>query len=244
MIKNFVTDIDIETYYRKIGKILKSGDTSFEVKRMQAFDLVLDDFRFRSIDARKLHIPLDLNRPTTTTTTQVNLIPFTKTATFTSEYILGQQGFKRFVVGISAITSGTTITYNMKFQGSNDSLRAEANWEEIGNYNLTATGNTTIVSQIEYYYYRYVLTVGTGGSITFTVGLYETWVDRLIINKTLELIFFEMIMTAGDVWDIRCQQAKADYELVMQTAKYFVDTGNALPEEEEDTGTAAITFMR
>ncbi len=244
MIKNFVTDVDIETYYRKIGKILKSGDTSFEVKRMQAFDLVLDDFRFRGIDARKLHIPLDLNRPTTTTTTQVNLIPFTKTATFTSEYIEGQQGFKRFVIGVSAITSGSVISYSIKFQGSNDSERAETNWEDIGTCTLTATGNTKAVIQVEYLYYRYILTIGAGGSITFTCGLYETYIDRLIINKTLELIFFEMIMTAGDVWDIRCQQAKTDYELVMQTAKYYIDTGDNLPSEEEDTGINPTRIVR
>jgi hypothetical protein len=242
MIKNFITDIDLTPYYPAITKLLYTGETTFATRRMQAFDLVLDDFRFRGVDVRRLHFPIDLNRPTTTTSSEDVLMPFTKTAAFTSEYVLGLQGFKRFVVGISAITGG--YTYTIEFQGSNDLADTPSTWQTIGTSTLSSVGNTTIVSQVEYKFYRYILTITSGGSITFNLGLYETYVDRLIIYKTFQLIFRNLIIEPGDMWEIRYKDAVNDYEMVMQTAKYYVDEGNNLPEEGEDTGSNAITFMR
>ena len=245
MVKNFVTDEDLKTYYPRMDKIYPSGETSHEKSRMQAFDLLLDDLRFRDIDARRLHHPIDLNYLATSTDAHINMLPFTKTATYTSEYVKGLQGFKRFVVMITSATTPTVISYNIKFQGSNDDDLAEANWEDIGDYDLTATGQTTVVMQTEYFYYRYVLTIDAGGSITYTVGLYETYIDRLIVLKAFQLIFNNLRAERGDVWDMRYEQAVTDYEMVMETAKYHVDTDeDTVPDETEDTGTGEIRFMR
>jgi hypothetical protein len=244
MVQNFITDLDLVPYYPQIAKLLYAGETTHEIRRMQAFDLLLDDFRFRGIDARRLHIPIDLNRSITETAAQNKLTVNTKTATFTSEFVYGLQGFKRFVIG--ATTLSLAATYSIKFQGSNDTTEEPTNWEDIGTFSISATGNTTVVMQTEYLFYRYILTITGTGNIVYTAALYETYIDRLIVLKTFQLIFRNLVRERNDVWDQRLQAAETDYETTMQVAKYCVDSNkDNLPDEDEtEEGTGEISLMR
>ena len=192
-------------------------------------------------------IPLDLKRAATATGYQHILTSSAETATTTSTHIDGVSGFNRFVVVVSAITG--TSGYSIQLQGSNDQAIDDAteplNWTNVGSaIEPTATGTTSGVIQTEYKYYRYIHTVtGSPKSLTYTAALYETFPDRWIIHKALELIFRDMSKQVGDIFDERCKVHASLYGQALQSYKFTVDGNDDNLIDNLDTFESAQTIL-
>ena len=227
MLKNFVVDADLKKFYPKLANYIWSTQSDYSTQITEAFNILLDDIRSRELEARTLMVPLDLKRAANSTADQdVLLTSSAETATTTSTHIDGIDGYKRYVVNVSAITG--TSGYAIKLQGSNEQGINDAteptNWTDIATISPTATGETSSVIQNEFKYYRYVNTVTAGTpSITYTAGLYETWIDRVIAHKTFEMIFRDFMKEAGDIWDERSKSHAAMYSQALQGHRFTVD---------------------
>ena len=246
MIKNFVDDPDLKAQRTNIASYLPAGQTSYAGKIALAFEMVLNDFRSREIDPRKLHIPIDLNRAHDSKDVHNILISLTETSSGNgSDYVEGITGFRRFVVNFIA-ASGITGTFTL--QGSNDTLIVSTdlpvNWTAIQMISFQATGSKSVVFDDEYKYYRLSWAVaGTDPSIQFTSGLYETCFDQLIIQKTFFLIYQEMSKTTDDIWYDNMVRADLAYESVMRSIKFIIDKNdNNVPEQATEKRNNNVSF--
>mgnify|MGYP001570317093 FL=1 len=224
MLKNFVVDADLKKFYPKLANYIWSTQSDYSTQITEAFNIVLDDFRARELEARTLMIPLDLKRAATSTANQNLLLTSSaETSTTTGLHINGVTGYNRYVVNVSAITGSS---FAIKLQGSNEQSINDAteptNWTDIVTITPTAIGESSSVFQNEFNYYRYINTV-TGTTITYTIGLYETWIDRLIAHKAFEMIFRDFSKLPGDIWDERGKSHANMYEQAIQSRKFTVD---------------------
>jgi hypothetical protein len=234
MLKNFVSTDDLVEYYPTIEDYLPSSQNDYSTQINEAFNLVLNDVRSRSIDARFIHQPLDLKRAATATSEQDTLTSSTETTSTTGTHIDGQQGFRRFVVNVTAISGTPTIA----IQGSNDvniqDSTEPSNWTAITSVSPTATGESTAVFYSEHKYYRYVSTIASG-TITYTAAIYETEFDVWTIYKTLHLIFKFLAKTPDDIWSERAKFYDSQYSSVVSGYKFALDSNedNLIDESDE-----------
>lgn len=227
MLRNFVVQADLLKYYPKLASYLPSTQSDWTTQISEAFNIVLDDIRAREIEPRLMMIPLDLKRAETSTADQDTLTSSTETETTTGTHIDGVSGFNRFTVNVTAMTG--TSGYAIKLQGSNDIDVTDSvepdNWEDIATISPTATGESSSVFQREYKYYRYVNTVTAGTpSITYTAAIHETFVDRWVIHKAMQLIGQGLTKEDNDRWDRVAQTAEQFYNNAMQAYKFTLDS--------------------
>lgn len=246
MIRNFVTTTTLERYFPIITSYIPTGQTDFTEQINEAFEIVRDDLRARSMDIRRVGVPLDLKYAENNTDNHDGLISSTETATTTGLHIVGMNGFNRFAVSVSALTS---TGYSIALQGSNDidvsSDTEPINWDTIATVTPTTTGETVSSFTAEYKYYRYVNTV-TGSSITYTVALYETQYDRWIAYKALELICGFLTKRDDDIWTSHKKEFAAKYSACLDSYKISYDENddNITDEEEAQAGSLQVRMTR
>lgn len=245
MLRNFVTDAMLKPYYPKLASYLWNTQTDYSTQISEAFNLVLDDLRARSIDVRLMGTELDLKRATTVTTAENVLTSTTELITTTGLHIKGITGFRRFIVNVTALTS---TGYSIKLQGSNDQAITDSieptNWADIVTIVPIVVGESSSVFQSEYKYYRIVNTV-TGSSITYTASLAETFIDRWVIWKTFTMIFTDFSKAENDLWDGRKKEAERIYESTIQSYKFIVDSNDdSLVDSKDVQESAQVTLSR
>ena len=246
MLRNFVVQADLLKYYPKLASYLPSTQNDWSTQITESFNIVLDDIRAREIEPRLMMIPLDLKRAETSTADQDTLTSSAETETTTGTHIDGVSGFNRFTVNVTAITGVTG--YAIKLQGSNDIDVTDSvepdNWEDIATISPIATGESSSVFQREYKYYRYVNTV-TGTTITYTAAIYETFVDRWVIHKAMQLIGQGLTKEDNDRWDRVAQTAEQFYNNAMQAYKFTLDADDnnliGPGEDQDDSLQARLT---
>jgi hypothetical protein len=249
MLSNYVAQADLLKYFPKLASYLPSTQNDFTTQITEAFNIVLDDIRARELEPRRLMIPLDLKRTITSTDDQDTLTSSTQTSSTTGTYIWGRTGFCRFVANVSAITAGGG-TFSIQLQGSNDiaanQSTAPDNWTNVGSaLTPTTTGNTSTVIQAEYKFYRYV-NIQTGTSITYTLALYENYVERWIIYKALEMICRDQSREVNDIWWERMRTFANLYESAFKNYKFTIDDNddNLVGDEDSTDNTAQVRFTR
>ena len=249
MLKNFVVQADLLKYYPKLASYLPSTQADWSTQITEAFNLLLDDVRAKEIEPRLMMIPLDLKRAATATSSQHILTSSTETATTTGTHIDGVSGFNRFTVNVTAMTGASG--YAIKLQGSNDQDISDStepsNWTDIATISPTAVGESSSVFQTEYKYYRYVNTVTAGTpSITYTISIYETFADRLIIHKAMQLVGQGLTKEDNDRWDRVAQNAEQFYSNALQAYKFTIDSNddNLVGEGEEQADNMQVRFTR
>lgn len=224
MLKNFITDTDLEENYPNIADYLPDSLDNWQSQIDQAFELVLNDIRSREIDARTLGIPLDLKLAATSTADVNTLTSSTEATSTTGTHIVGRDGFRRFALKVTAL-SGTA---SVALQGSNDlgidNSTEPTNWVTIATLTPTATGETSTVIDSQFRYYRRVSTVS--GSITYTAALYEVYFDLWIIYKSLWLIFTYLAKNPDDIWDKRAKTYEAMYGSALTGFKFYLDSND------------------
>lgn len=245
MLTNFILDADLIAQRGDIMSYLRTGQTTYSAKIALAFELTLNELKSRSIDPRRIHIPIDVNRDYDSVIKQDQLILLTKIASGNSEkYAVGLSGFRRLVINVSAL-SGTSFVPAL--QGSNDIITGEdlpVNWNTVTSLSFTTVGMKTITFTTEYKYYRLLWTL-TGTSVSFATGLYETCFDQLIIQKTFQLIYQEWAKSIDEIWYDYMKIAEQNFETVMQSIKFVLDSNDDnLPAKEEDAESAEVRFTR
>ena len=117
----------------------------------------------------------------------------------------------------------------MALQGSNDLQITDetepANWSTITTLTPTATGESSIVVDEQYRYYRIVSTI-TAASITYTAALYEVYADIWIIYKTFWIIFTYLAKNPDDIWDKRAKTYESLYSSVLTGYKFALDSND------------------
>lgn len=224
MIKSFITDTELEEHYPNITDYLPDTLTDWSNQIGEAFELVLNDLRSRELDVRTMGIGLDLKRSASSTADQNTLTSSTEATSTTGTHINGKDGFRRFFINVTAL-SGTA---SVAIQGSNDQQITDSteptNWETIATLTPTATGESSVVIDSQYKYYRRVSTVS--GSITYSACLYEVYFDIWIIYKTYWIIFNYLSKNPDDVWDKRAKMYDTLYSAVLSGYKFSVDSND------------------
>ena len=191
-------------------------------------------------------IPLDLLRAATSTAVQNALTSATEIVTTTHTHIDGRDGFNRLVIVVSAMTGATG--YAIKLQGSNDQNISDSieptNWTDIVTISPTAAGTTSSVFQAEYKYYRIVNTVTAASpSIAYTASIVETYADRWIMYKSLELICRDFKREVNDVWDQRAHEYAGLYDAATKNYKFTVDSNDDNLVTDSDETEAGQTIL-
>ena len=226
MLKNFITDSDLDEHYPNITDYLPSTLSNWSAQIGEAFELILNDIRAMEIDVRNLGIPLDLKRAATSTADQNVLTSSTEAASTNSTHINGRDGFRRFAINVTARSGTTTV---IALQGSNDhgvtSDTEPTNWTAVTSITPTTTGESSVIFDSQFKYYRLVSTL-TGASITYTAALYEVYHDIWTIYKTLWLIFTYLAKSPDDIWDKRAKQYEQLYSRVLNGYKFSLDAND------------------
>jgi hypothetical protein len=224
VLKNYIVDADLEKYYPNLSEFLWTGKVSYQAQIQEAFEFVCDEIRHRGIELRKFGTPLDLLRPEGTTTDQNVLASRTDTATYTSQYIIGQDSFTRLVIDVSSLSAQTGFAFTL--QGSNDvNVNASSpptHWTDILTLKPFQVGVISGTFTDEYKYYRFV-TVQTGASISYTISLVDTTVERLVVWQSFRIIFEDFTREEGDIWFQRAKTAEDRYQKHLQVTRFFVD---------------------
>lgn len=226
MLKNFIVDADLDEHYPNITDYLPDTLSNWQYQIDEAFELMLNDLRSKEIDVRTLGIPLDLKRAATSTADQNTLTSSTEATSTTSTHIKGVDGFRRFAINVTARSGTTTV---IALQGSNDLQITDdtepSNWTAITSLTPTTTGETSIVIDEQYRYYRIVSTL-TAASITYTAALYEVFADVCTIYKTFWLIFTYLAKTPDDIWADRAKKYESLYASVLSGYKFSIDSND------------------
>lgn len=238
MIRNFVTTSTLENYFPNITAYIPSGQTDFTEQINESMEIIRDDLRARGMDIRKISVPLDLKYPAGSTDLHHTLVSSTETSTTTGKHIVGKNGFNRFAVNCTGI--GIQSGYTIILYGSNDmqisNSTEPANWTALATITPTAVGETTSIFVGEYKYYRYVNTITTGSTITYTASIYETQYDRWIAYKAIELICGFLTKREDDIWTAHKKEFAAKYSSCMDSYKISYDANDNNLTEEAESG--------
>lgn len=251
MLKNFVVDADLKAYYPNLTTYLWIAQADYSTQILEAFQLILDELRAREINPRNMGKPLDLGRAVTSSDLQHTLDVAVETSNTTSTHINAIEGFNRFVINVTVIVTGAGETYSIKLQGSNDvggfDAAEPANWADIKTITPIATGETTVVFENEFKYYRYVNTVSGGApSLTYTRSIVETFHDRWIIHRAVSLIASAFRKEGGDMWDLIASEAMVMFNSALSSYKFSLDVNddNLITDADGDLSKAPLVFWR
>ncbi len=247
MLKNYITDTDLQKYFPKINSYLWSGSSDYSVLISEAFNQVVDDLISRELDYVRLGTPIDLLRTLTSSDNQNKLTIESFSANDFQTHLKGERGFRRLVLEIYTLSTGAS-TCKIVLQGSNEIGISDSteptNWDDITTITPTATGVSSVIIQEEFDYYRlgiyntansYTTTDGVTtfteataftGVVRLTATLVETYIDRWITWKTFEMIFRDFSKESNDIWDKRAEECGRLYKQSVDSFKFVYDTNN------------------
>ncbi len=247
MIRNFVSTDDLAKYDVAIWNYLPEGQEDWSVQIGEAFEQIKDRLRQKNIESRLMGLPIDLNRGADVTTDENVLTELTKTGSYSGVYVHGLDGFRRVVIHVSSIAG--TGTFSFSLQGSNDvdvkDSEEPEDWVTVQTIGVTSVGETNLVIQDEYKYYRLILNItGSGTLVSYTAGMYETYADRWIIWLSLSLIYRMISKGVDDAWLRKAQEAYSMFEQSFESYPFVYDlNGNNIPESKE-LHSSTIRFFR
>lgn len=238
MLKNFVTDTMLKSYYPTIASYLPPTYSDFSVPILEAFNLLQDELIAKGYEPRKLMIPLDALRLMTETAVQNVLTPLTATAAVTKLHIDGVAGFRRCVITPTVCTGSVVINWEGSNDQDCDDDTEPTSWALIKAFTFTSAVAQSFVTVDEYKYYR-IKVVSVGTTITFTAGIYETYCDRWIMWKAFQMIFASMSKDPDDVWAQRANYAQTNFETALNAYKVMIDEDddNLVDPDQEKTTT-------
>jgi len=158
-----------------------------------------------------------------------------KSIPVTTSSVAGRDAFNRFTVSVSVASSSCVMT----LQGSND----ETTWESVASVSLSDfTGTTSLVFNSEYAYYKVVI---TGTAPTYEAWISESYVDRPIIWRALEIIYEQFAKEPNDIWITRKMQAAEYYTNALASVQMLIDSNDSdTVDDEDEVKTTQRTFSR
>jgi hypothetical protein len=251
MIKNFITDSDLEAFYPDLESYRAGAQVDFSEQIALGFRLLLNDLQARGRNPRLLGVPLDLNRDSSSTHTQ-HLESATSSAT-ENGYAWEADEFKgrRFCVNL---TTKSTLGDSWSFilQGSNLTSRpedADASWTTVETLTwaaAVAASEQSVVFDEMYRWYRLRVVKNSGsGTVTYTASVHDTIFDNLICWKAIELIALGWHTGLTSLWQTRVDEAKANYAAAIESIiTSYDDDEDGVPEMPEEESRTNIRFRR
>jgi hypothetical protein len=225
MLRNFVTDSDLQKYYPKISGSLWAGSADYQNQIDTAFENLTLDLWNRGINPREVMLPISLKASGLEATSTVGeSVPVFN--------------HRRWNITVSSFTGSVEIS----LEGSHD----QQNWSFVEKAMVvsgSALGEYSLVVSGQYKYYRYNSTIA--GNCNYSVDLYETVFDNAIAQGAFKIIFRDFMKEKGDIWDVRRELVEKDYESTLNSIKFFYDSDDSgTTEEKEARQTINITLVR
>ena len=129
---------------------------------------------------------------------------------------------------------------SIRIEGSYD----RENWQSV--YILSIASNTeqTGILAALYTYYRVVTNVEIG-AIDFVMYLVETGIEKLIIYKWLELIMLDKYSDENDMYFLKMNYFRREYEELAEGIRIFTDSNNdGEAQENEFTKPGSIKMLK
>lgn len=229
MIENFITDSDLRTFYPKLHNQLWSSQTDFVPQISKAYDRLLQDLTNKGVDVRRVNPYLDLKR--TGTPNSGFLTVTTETSPVTGSMFEAFGNPRRFVVATQFHSGSSVVT----LQGSWNST----DWQPVPDAQITigdsdADGAQSVKFFQQFKYYRYVSDPSASG-IRYSVYLSESVFDDAICYGTFVLLYRDFVQEVGDIWDVRREQAEADYKRSLDSIRVLFDTNANQYADSGDT---------
>jgi hypothetical protein len=249
MLINRITTKELLRVDGSIEKYLKD-QPDWQPQINESFEQVKDKIRARNYDCRNLGIPIDLNRDPESTSQQNSLATVTRTTSINSRHVIGQDGFNRFVLNVSAITGESG--YTIKLQGSNNlgviptTDSTTLTWADVVSILPTSAKEYSAVVTMEYKYYRVVCTVPvTTPSITYTASMVETYIDRWITWQAMWLIYTQISKDPNDIWNHKAENAMITFQTAFDSYKFSIDLNedNLIESQNDIQGNTRTVSM-
>ena len=208
MLRNNVTEEYLKGFVPGLEYLLWTDETNYDKQKEKASQIVFNDLQLKGFRPYELSPELSLRSSAS--------IDATETLTGLQD---SMNRFRLVLQNISQTTSGKALT----FQGSNDN----STWTTIETIELTPLSviEYTLLFYQSYKYYRLVTTV-LSGTIDYTAFLTETKYDLLFAYKWLEIILRDAKTTADDQFAIKEIDFRRDYNDLLNSGKYELDTNN------------------
>lgn len=216
MVKNYLTETDLQGYLYEKEYYKWTGQTDLSASKSQAEQVVVLDFINRGYRN-------EISRPDLYLRTSTDTISADSTGTSYED-----TGNRLRLAYNITVRTGTT---SLVLQGSND----EETWTTIQTQSITATGESSFIFISGFKYYRINSTI-TAGTLAFTAWLTETVWDSFFKNKWLEVLM--MGAGKGDPESKFTNYAlyfKQEYDNLWNTAKILTDEDNDGEVEEKKT---------
>lgn len=210
MLKSFITSTDLTSYEPNLTSWIPSTWTTAPTVQIgKAVDEVIQDLRTKGTNAGKVAIPLHLKENGT----------FTANETSLGVECLRVNMVQRFVISKTSSAVGS-VTEKIYLDGSNDNI----NWSEITSITITAgSGDLSATFSSLYLYYRYRVVINTSLTLSASIYMVETSFDKLLIFKSLEILFRALSKAVGDMFDNKSKIYQNDYDMLLKEFKYAYD---------------------
>lgn len=207
MFINYITDEELKTYFPKADAYRWEEQGDYSKQLIEAARIVMNDLRIRDFDPRKCMPELELQSSVT------------KTGNFMGAGVLGNLQ-TRFVVDVTAITGIDVGTCSIVLEGSFN----DVNYETVTILVPQYVEKISVVFDKLFPYYRVAVNISSeGASITYRSWLVDTVFDRLIVYKSLELIYSNLRTPTNEDWHNKQQEYKSDYEALIDKVKFDYD---------------------
>ena len=236
MFKRYVTDADVIQVQPNVETLLNPYRVDSFLDA--AYDGMATDLWNYNFNPARVMTELDLNLSETATTFNVPLTESSIASTVTGSARVGN-GERRFVVNTTAISGVWTAS----LQGSNattEPLTTDSTWRTIATLSLINAVEKSTVIPVPYAYYRCLVSGGT--TITYSACMVETLFDGALCYKALELAGNVMIKSQGDIWDTIRLIAQANYNALMQGARFAYDADNSGKITSDELGKKMTTI--
>jgi prepilin-type processing-associated H-X9-DG protein len=213
MIKNFITYTDLTTY--KEPRLLEWQKTTATLtsKILDGFKETCGFLNKNGIDTRLVMTPFYLATGLQTISSSV-----------TGSWILAQRKnrVKRLVIEKVTCTDGGggNVWY---VDGSNDNGTTWTNIKTLNNTTGAGTISVSFDEDNEYSYYRYRFVKATSISFTGYIYMVETSFDDLIMLKSLEKIFYDLVRQENDIHSTKSIKYATLFDSALSSLHYSYD---------------------
>lgn len=224
MLRNHLTESDLEGYAAAISELLYTGQTDYSAQKEKATQFVFNQLIQKRYDVKQLMPELYLRE---------NGTVINSTAAETSAI----DTISRLRLVIDNITN-TSSSKAITLQGSSDNIT----FKDVTAVTVTTTDTSKAVTFFDTYkYYRIKVTVNSG-TIDYRAYLTETVYDDLFAYKWLVFIYADISKSEGDQYDKKMNQFEMMYNDLMNNAILYIDSNSdGIPDSVRETNVINIT---
>lgn len=204
-----IAENDIKAYIPELSKMLWSGQADYSAQKNRAVEHVCQMLKDGGHNVAAV-------MPQFTIRQSGELIEIKELREAESEDLIQRA---RWVLKPVQFTPGTTA--EIRIEGSYD----KQSWQTAAAITVESDSVVTGILPTIYQYYRAATNIASG-ALDFSLHLVDTGIEKLIIFKWLELILLDKYTEENDMYYLKMEYFRKEYEEIAGSLRIFTDSDN------------------